>query len=141
VAGCSFATTLLKLSVMGTMDDVQEAFPTAKLAVVVDDITVAAVGKTAEVEATVKGAISMLTHQLEDVCHLKVSDSKTALLANVPGLAESIAAGSQRLTDADRYSTKNLGVDFAAGKPLRAKVRAERLKNSARGSTGPGSCA
>ena len=49
VAGCGFATTLLKVVLLDALDVVTSGFPEVAAYAYVDDIDLAAVGKPAEV--------------------------------------------------------------------------------------------
>ena len=130
VAGCSFATVLLRLMLLPILDSVAANWPSAKMAVVVDDITIAGMGKQEEVASTVSGAVSEAIVGLEKA-KLEVSDDKSVLMSNVDVVRNAIASRVKRLKKGQTTHTKNLGVDFTAGKPLRHKVSSIRLKKAA----------
>ena len=131
VAGCTFATTLLKLTLMHAVDVVVTRHPQAHVAVVVDDITVSAACKQQrETDRIVRDASETLVQQLVAVCDLVVSESKTAFVTNNEGgrSRRRCKVRGPILNRALVYSTKNLGVDFAAGKRCKYTVRSERIK-------------
>ena len=67
---------------------------------------------------------------LAEDCKLVVSTDKYALLGNDPSEVKEVERLSRKLTNVGTYTTKNLGVDFAAGKPQRSLVRSARLNKN-----------
>ena len=74
VAGCPFVTTLLKALLLSPLDDLTRVWPSARLAVVVDDILVLSLGRVvSSAVGVVKGAIRTLVGSLEGQAGLVVS--------------------------------------------------------------------
>jgi len=128
VAGCSFAVDLMKLSVVTAVDNVQEANPKAWLAVVVDDLTAAAVGRPSEVFQIVKNVIASLRAELSN-CEVSavLSEAKSQLMASSAKLVKRLGATVECAALTAVSQTKNLGSDFTAGGPASYKVRNKRL--------------
>ena len=69
VAGCGFATTLLKLALVDVVDLTVAQWPSLSYAVVVDDIQLQGVGSSiTDVTRQVNGATEMLIGLLISVC-------------------------------------------------------------------------
>ena len=128
VAGCSFATTLLRLALISTLDRAATAWPSVMFVVVVDDIQLQALGTNATLVANlVKSAVQMTKRGLTDECGLVVSEPKFQVLANCP-LGQAAVARTRGLREGLRRHTRNLGVDYSCGKRGARTVRATRVK-------------
>ena len=128
VAGCSFATTLLRLALIGVLDQTAQRWPELHYAVVVDDIQLQGVGHCAdEVVKQVDGAVAMLIQLLQTVCKLVISMKKFLVVGN-SSEAEAVVRRSPLLRTACKASVRNLGVDYTCGKRANAKVRDDRVR-------------
>ena len=57
MAGCSFATTLMRLTLIGTLDATMERWPSLQYSVVVDDMQMQGIGHSSDlVSSQVQGA-------------------------------------------------------------------------------------
>ena len=126
VAGCSHATTLLRLCLMGALDTVAQKWPSADLAVVVDDIQFQSMGRAASVGRVLAGAVRMARRYLAEDCHMVVSEPKFVVISSDLELDAQLA--SRGLGKSLARTTRNLGVDFAGGRSQRCQVRKSRLK-------------
>ena len=91
VAGCGFATTLLKVVLIRCSDAAQLAFPEVSYFVYVDDSDFGVEGDRERIEATLPGATKSVVHYLENVLHCPVSREKSVCLASISGLRRSLA--------------------------------------------------
>ena len=111
VAGCAFATTLLKVMLLTAMDLLMSSWRTVRAYLVVDDVTLAVYGRLKDVEFTIFGATRWLCDRLE-ADGFKISLTKGVLVSS------DLEAGKRtawRLRKGDfrlRREAKNLGVDF-----------------------------
>ena len=115
VAGCSFATTLLRVVLLKAVDRSILAWPKAEIYVVVDDLTVAVMDPDKEEAAMCTAqCMSVLMEELETNCELKIKDNKSQVLANSVQLAKRVGKLEPRLAEAQSTHARNLGVDFSA---------------------------
>lgn len=115
VAGCTFATGLLKLLLLEGLDAVAAAVSKTRMAVVVDEVTIACVSRRVEVVSAVSEGARRLAEVLEGNCSMVPARKKTAVLASDTGVVKAIAARAGIGGEAVQTATKNLGVDFTAG--------------------------
>ena len=67
VAGCSFADIMMRLTLIDTLDRVSEAWPSLRLADVVDDFQMLRIGNARRVVPIVKGATRMFQQEVRGV--------------------------------------------------------------------------
>ncbi len=128
VAGCTFATTLLKLVLLKALDLTSAAHNLVRLKVYVDDASVQARGLGDRAAKLVAAATRDLIEELQKPeVGLVVSTSKTHGVATNPTLGRQLAARLAASGLTTKSHTKNLGVDFAAGGRRRTGVRQERF--------------
>ncbi len=130
VAGCSFATTLLRLALIRVLDLAVQRWPPPCLhyAVVVDDIQLQGIGPdAAKVTSAIQGATGFLIDLLTVECKLVVSMKKFQVLTNSKESAE-VVQRSKLLSRGLRPHARNLGIDFTCGKRARPQVRASRVQ-------------
>jgi len=131
VAGCSQATTLLRMVLICTLDCLQENWPTLGITLVVDDITLQAKGQANNVAVTIglatKRAVKMLTEQ----DWLSVQEEKGVCITNSRDM-ETLLGRQAGLSKVSRLGTRNLGVDAFSGRRGSAKVRKGRLLKAKR---------
>ena len=118
---------------MGALDHVRLAWPSAKLAVVVDDIQLLAKGRTpCSAVGVVNGAARCLVSRLEGEAGLVVSWPKLQVLTSSSEAAREVASLTL-LAAGLAKSARNLGVDFSSGQPRgETKVRQARIAKARR---------
>ena len=132
VAGCSFATTLMRVVFMRTIDAIIVRHPRVTPFVVVDDVTLTTVSRSQDgASADLENALVDLTTCLEADCHMVVNESKSVIIANTAAVVKSIVARNERYENAGAAYARNLGVDFSAGKRARTTIRRRRIKGIA----------
>jgi hypothetical protein len=131
LAGCSQATTLLKICFMEAMDKLAAAWKNSlHLAVVVDDVQLQAVGPSATLTArTIARATKMATTSHSVECHMIISEPKMMVLGSSPEVTKEMSYFRQ-IASKIRKHARNLGTDFTAGRRLQHRVRADRVKNA-----------
>ena len=80
LAGCSFATSILRVVLAQTVDAMLRCWQSVKTYVVVDDITLVVYGRLKQIETIILGATRMLCRLSEEL-GLKVSLTKGQVLA------------------------------------------------------------
>jgi len=128
VAGCSNATTLLRLLLLSAADAIAAISPALRLGIMVDDFQM-------EADSDTEGGVVELLRRGEEVaireveggCQLKYAEDKRQLVVSSAGLATRLG---QRNRDrkALRSTVRNLGLDYACGKHYGAKVRWSRFR-------------
>ena len=129
VPGDSNADVLMTLAMLSAIDSMVqqiEVFP----AVLADDVQFLAVGTSSECVAIAEQASSILISELEGEAMLAISTSKLMCISNSPSILGKFARRAPRFREAKVASGRNLGVDFAAGKPITRAVQKGRLKES-----------
>jgi len=115
-AGSTFATSELRLLLIGAIDMVISVWCTAEVFVYVDDMTLAATGSWTSAEALVAGATDMLVGILEDDLHLAVSLTKSLAV----GSSLKVAKRVQRISVTGKVvatrAAKLLGTPSGGGK-------------------------
>ena len=125
VAGCGFATTLLKVVLIRCFDAAQLAFPEVSYFAYVDDSDLDIEGDPERIEGNLPGATKFVVHYLENVLHCPVSREKSVCLASTAGLRRSLALRLRTLGIGIGTRGKKLGVDFTANRRrTTAKARA-----------------
>ena len=127
VAGCSFADIMMRLCLIDPLDRVTEAWPSLRLADVVDDAQMLGIGDARRVVPIVKGAIRRFQQEVRGVS-LVLNEGKTALVSNDLEAARRLTKEVPTLRNAHARSVRNLGVDYACGRRAGASTRAARLK-------------
>ncbi len=130
VAGCSLATTVVKLILLEAIDSVVREFPRLRPFVYLDDITLLWRGTRVDQARTLVAAIRRLVAILEGELHAKVSRSKTVIVASAKELARVIKDGIGDLAFQFEDEARLLGVDLClhgsggsvrAGRPVRRR--------------------
>jgi hypothetical protein len=124
--GDPFATTLLKLVLLGPCDRTRLASPRVALSTYVDDLGLLSVGSFGAVLRTLTEAGHELQLQLDGV-RLGLAPDKTQVLATSPELGSSIASALSGLGAVVTTTTKHLGIDFAIGRALGRHVVQSRI--------------
>ena len=125
VAGCGFATTLLKVVLIRCFDAAQQAFPEVSYFVYVDDSDLDVEGDRERIETNLPGATRFVIHYLENVLHCPVSRSKSVCLASTSGLRRSLGERLRALGIGIGARGRKLGVDFTTNRRrATAKARA-----------------
>lgn len=127
--GDGWATTLLKLALIGPLDATRRLHRSVTFAVVVDDIILQREGGEARVTGEVAGAALELHRQLA-LADIRVALKKSRALSNNAVVRMELQGrlGDTLGVRAARCE-RNLGVDAACGRRLLRHVRKDRLKN------------
>jgi len=125
-AGSTFATTELRLLLIGAIDMTCSVWCSVEMFVYVDDMTVAAVGDWASASALVAGATDMLVAILQDDLKMVVSLTKSVVV----GSSFKVAKRVQQLSLTGKVlavrATKLLGTPCGGGR--RRAIRASRIR-------------
>lgn len=119
VAGCGFATTMLKLVLWAATVEAAQAFPSCRLKVLVDDMSVIATGKAAQVATDLVGIIMLLLQRLEGDVQMVVSRAKTTLLASIGAIEKQVA----KMLAGFRCSHTAVTLELTSHSKVRAVVR------------------
>ena len=111
VAGCSAATTMLRVILLQSCDSFTTWSPQVRMKVVVDDISLQAIGSEGEVPPTLARAANKMVDMLQGDLQAEVSVKKSLALGSSAAVEKAIC---ERLRHklATARSAKNLGVDF-----------------------------
>ncbi|CAK0816547.1 unnamed protein product [Prorocentrum cordatum] len=115
LAGCPFATTLLRLFLLSPLGKVCEHFPPAVPFNVVDDIALFMGGGAAKVVQTRLGNATAYLGGLLEGLQLVVSESKGKVLSPRSSAARGLAKRPSKWKFTAPAATRNLGCDFGAG--------------------------
>ena len=124
MAGCSFATTFVKLYLMRRMDELVRRFPHVRWNVFIDDIGAEQTGLSAEAAQHVADAIGVLKEYLASVgCEL--APAKTQVVSSSRWAARRVAVlmGLEPAQASSTQAAKFLGADFAPALPRRLWAR------------------
>ena len=124
IAGCSLATTLVKLYLLDIMDGLSMQFPETQLNVFIDDVAITSTGAASVVAEVVVDATLELQREVEIVgCSL--APAKTVVTASAAKVAARI--GRKLGLEAEQYShataAKFLGADYAPTRARRGWIR------------------
>ncbi len=133
IAGCSFATTLVKVFYLRRLDQLSKEIPASvKVDAYIDDLALTAEGPRARVGADLAVAHRALIRALTRDLHCKIARQKTAIVASHRDVGKSIAAALGQ-EDALASSAVNLGTDVTAGgqrrRLRRGAKRSIRIRN------------
>ena len=118
IAGCTFATSLVKAYYMEPVESLKEKWAQegvdVDIDVYLDDFTLAATGKQEKVETDMERATKETTEAIEEELGAKVAQSKTTVTSNKKKTAERLA---QRIGKGVKAHSSNtlLGCDLAQG--------------------------
>ncbi|CAK0872580.1 unnamed protein product, partial [Prorocentrum cordatum] len=111
VAGCSFATTLLKIVLKDVCDEFMARWPRLGLALMVDDSTIQALGSEHFVKKALVSGTLQFCRGLEAL-EMKVSRKKCILVASDIKVGRSLQHSLREFSFKYVPAAKNLGVDF-----------------------------
>ncbi|CAK0903526.1 unnamed protein product [Prorocentrum cordatum] len=114
LAGCPFATTLLRLFLLSPLDKVCEHFPPAAPFNVVDDIALFMGGAAKVAQTRLGNATAYLCGLLEGQL-LVISESKGKVLPSCSSAARGLAKRLSKWEFTAPAATRNLGCDFGMG--------------------------
>ncbi len=126
IAGCSFATTLVKLFYITPLDRAVTKLPIGtNVDFFIDDIAVTAVGPRREVAARVVEAHALIRKAVTEELGCTLASQKAAIIASSKEVGREVAA---RLSNKEALAefAPNLGIDTAAGKRRRCLRTAAR---------------
>ncbi len=134
VAGCSLATTLVKVYYLRDLDRVVSRVPASiNLDVFIDDVTLSAVGKTAEIVGDMLAAHAILAETVVESLGCSFAPGKTAVVATSRSTTAALARGLDIDGGVARHACM-LGVDNTAGAKRRVmgptSRKAKRLKRA-----------
>ena len=133
LAGCTFATTLLRVLLISSCDATALHWPSIRLGVFVDDASLQAVGLEEFVVTQLSESTAFLAECFEQDLFMQVSRAKSVLLGSSRALAMRLAARLRRWGFMVADNAKNLGCDFASGKRIkRSSQIARRMKSQRR---------
>ena len=112
--GDSFADILMFLTLVRAMDILAEEHDSLYV-VVAGHTQFLACGKRGEIEKEAFAATARLIELLEGPCGLTVSTNKLALIINESKATRGVVKMRPMLKGASAMSTRNLGLDYAAG--------------------------
>ncbi len=123
-AGLSYATDLLQLVIMDTMDHISRSFPSVRLCVYIDDIAMHRTGTDAEVTSDLAAATRICIDDLELQCGLVVDRAKegdkgvkkSVAVASSDALRRRLGVSMRTLGIGIKTKVKHLGVDYKPGK-------------------------
>ena len=126
-AGSGFATVELRALLLDVIDSTYVLWPSVRLVLMVDDITIDAEGAEIETRVAVAGATDFVVDMLENELELEVSLKKSVVVGGSYSMAEGIArTSSSRKLSAVR-AAKLLGVASGGGRKRSTKALAVRL--------------
>ncbi len=129
VAGCTFATTLLKVLIIRAMDATAALHNAVRINVNVDDARLQARGRGGSSADLVAAAAPCLIDELQKPqVGLVVSMPKSHGVAATPSLRSKLGAELKKKGMAVKARTRNLGIDFTSGGRRRTGVRQERFQ-------------
>ncbi|CAK0828723.1 unnamed protein product, partial [Prorocentrum cordatum] len=111
VAGCSFATTLLKIVLKNVCGEFMSRWPRLGLALMVDDSTIQALGSEQFVKKALVSGTLQFCRGLEAL-EMKVSRKKCILVASDIKVGRSLQRSLREFSFKYVPAAKNLGVDF-----------------------------
>ncbi len=126
IAGCSFATTLVKLFYLSSLDKVAASLPSGtNVDMYIDDIAVTAEGPKQEVVAKVVEAHAAIREAMTNELGCTLAAHKAAIIASSKEVGRQVAA---RLGQGDALvdAAPNLGTDTTAGKKRRCLKAASK---------------
>ena len=128
VAGCSFATTLIRVNSLAALDQIKWPI-CVTYALYIDDNAVHAIGSESEVIEGLVSASQQLVIAISDGIGATLADDKGALIASNKrvGLKIQRILG-EALAGPLVASAPNLGVDDTVGRPIRVKGRNAKAK-------------
>ena len=121
VAGCSAATTFVKVYMIEEMDRLTTMHPSIEWDAYLDDIQLTSTANSRVAVERLIPALEDLNVTIEDCWGCSVAVAKSATIATKQVMAEKVvrAMGPVAGTGTEVIA-RNLGIDYAAGKPRRA---------------------
>ena len=127
IAGCGFATSLLRVVLLSPLDALLRCWGSLKLYVAVDDLTLAAHGRLRDIELAISKGTDSLCVELERL-GLEISLTKGNVISSNLGAGQRVTRKLSRWGFQLHHSVRNLGVDFGMGKTASWGVLRSRLK-------------
>ena len=126
VPGSSFADLAMRMMVAGLIQAARRRWPRVSFAVVVDDIQATCYGHEVTIRSEAAQVAEFIAGGLGEL-QLPVATEKLQMVGNSDKLLKDVARRCRLLKKARRRSARNLGADYAAGRPARHTTRAARL--------------
>ena len=115
VAGCAFATTLLRVVLLECLDMGCKLYPQVSFYVYVDDIDIGACGDEADVISDTFGATRLFVYALEHKVKATVSREKSMVLGSSAHVRDALADRLAPMFLKVGTKGKKLGTDFTLG--------------------------
>ncbi len=133
IAGCSLATTLVKLYTVASYDELAARCPDVAFTNYIDDNVLCATGPPQKVKEVLIDATRIMNRIVEDDLGCRIARRKTRVVASDDGLAVAIRRGIRLEAGGEAAaSAPNLGIDFAVGRCRgrhgKKSTRADRLR-------------
>ena len=126
--GSGFATTELRLLLMDVLETTfNEHGPTVRLTLYVDDLTVSVRGAAKAVAKKLAAAVDTVVAVFQDTLDLKVSVSKSTVVASSRRLAARVCRKSKAKILSHSTQAKLLGTAASGGRRRSTKIAKERL--------------
>ena len=127
IAGCSMATTLIRVYCLEGYDSIPLP-PSTSLDVYIDDQGLSSTGRPrAVVNSVVSGALA-LDKVVQQVFGCSFALDKTAIVASSKSVGTQVLDRLSHLCNNCSGTTVNLGVDFTAGRAVRVSGRSAKMK-------------
>ena len=132
LAGCSTATSELRLLLLDSARNHRRSHPTVNLSIYIDDLALDTSSSSARVVVDALSAAALdLSFDLEQKALLPIAKAKTAVLANSCATARAIRSNLGELGGPCMGTVRSLGSDFWAANPLRRNSRPVRALRKA----------
>ena len=115
VAGCTFATRILRVVLIECMDMASRWYPRVRLYVYVDDIDIEAIGDEASVRNDIIGATRCVVLALEHKVEAEVSRTKSIIWASSSQFRQDTSRKIMAMIIEVGVTGKTLGTDFTLG--------------------------
>ena len=116
VAGCAAATTFVKVYTLDPLDGFLLRNPFAQLDVYIDDFNIGAQGTPTSIQYTLTEAAEDLSGVIQEEFECSISLEKAAVVASSDLTLRLVRKGLGGLSGEHTTTSKNLGVDYAAGR-------------------------
>ena len=127
-AGSGFATSELRVLLIGTMEELQSRWATVlTVKLFVDDLTLAACGLPQQVVAVLVEVVDFVIARFEDDLRMEVSAKKSKVLAGRPAMALAVATRVATKKLGPARQAKLLGTDSVGGRRRGTQVAQSRL--------------
>jgi hypothetical protein len=132
-AGSGFATTELRLLLIGVVETVCRWWPHAQITLYVDDLTIAAWGRLSVAASTVTHAVDFVVSYFEQHLELEVSAAKSVIVGSRVAVVKAVIRNARTQKLKPVRVTKLLGAAMGGGRkrsvlPLRVRMHAFRKR-------------